>query len=132
MIRENEDLHGRRNKMNYMKKVANMLGVELGEEFYLKKGNFKYKLVQSGLLFKDGGWYDASITLIELLSGEKEIEWKPKDEEEYYYPSFESENGVDWHLWYGDNHDKKIRNIVGIYKTPEQAQEKAKELGWLE
>ena len=118
--------------MNYMKEVAEMLGVELKEEFYLKKGCFKYKLVKSGLLFKDGGWYDASITLAELLSGEKEIEWRPKYGEEYYYPSFEYSRGADWHIWRNDEQDIRIKKIIGIYKTREEAQEKAKELGWLE
>jgi len=31
-----------------MEQVAEMLGVELGEEFYLKKGYFKNKLVKYG------------------------------------------------------------------------------------
>jgi hypothetical protein len=132
MIRENEDLHGRRNKMNYMKKVANMLGVELGEEFYLKKGNFKYKLVQSGLLFKDGGWYNASITLVELLSGEKEIEWKPKDGEQCWFiyadiqePQFETFSDTAYH-------DNILLSRGLITKTKEDAINIMKEWGWLE
>jgi len=118
--------------MNKMKEVAEMLGVELGEEFYLKKGYFKYKLVQSGLLFKDGGWYNASITLVELLSGEKEIEWKPKDGEQCWFiyadiqePQFETFSDTAYH-------DNILLSRGLITKTYQEAIKRMRELGWLE
>jgi hypothetical protein len=118
--------------MNKMKEVAEMLGVELGEEFYLKKGCFKYKLVKSGLLFKDGGWYDASITLVELLSGEKEIEWEPKDCEQCWFvyadiqePQFETFSSTAFD-------DSILLNRGLIFKTRDEAINKMKELGWLD
>ena len=114
--------------MNKMKEVAEMLGVELGEEFYLKKGCFKYKLVKSGLLFKDGGWYDASITLVELLSGEKEIEWQPKKLDTVWaiYPH----KKTPIQITFFENDLMFKRNM--IFKTEKEALNRIKELGWIE
>jgi len=115
-----------------MKQVAEMLGVELGEEFYLKKGCFKYKLVKSGLLFKDGGWYDASITLAELLSGEKEIEWQPKHGDFYWF-IYPDELKPCEELYDSTGEEDRLMFKRGLVKRTEQeAIERMKELGWLE
>ena len=39
--------------MNYMKQVAQMLGVELGEEFNIECYNGKYKIIDTGIYFFD-------------------------------------------------------------------------------
>lgn len=64
--------------MNYMKEVAEMLGVELGEEFELIKYDsiFKYKLTADGLvafspITKD--WHEGNKLLVDLLLGNNEI-----------------------------------------------------------
>lgn len=64
--------------MNYMKQVAKMLGVELGEEFELIKYDsiFKYKLTSDGLvafspITKD--WHEGNKLLVDLLLGSNEI-----------------------------------------------------------
>lgn len=65
--------------MNYMEQVAKMLGVELGEEFELKKdiGDiFRFKLTSDGLvalspITKD--WHEGNKLLVDLLLGNNEI-----------------------------------------------------------
>ena len=75
--------------MNYMKQVAEMLGVELGEEFELKDidtgdvCNGKYRLSERGLEYcdnYDGEWFGSGL-LNSLLIGNDEIvklPYKPK------------------------------------------------------
>lgn len=65
--------------MNYMKEVAQMLGVELGEEFELKRDIsdiYRYKLTADGLvafslITKD--WHEGNKLLVDLLLGNNEI-----------------------------------------------------------
>lgn len=90
--------------MNYMKQVAQMLGVELGEEFYLEDvtdgyyfsdDNFKkvtFRLSDTGMFRKDEntetGWKDLTCYLMAILTGRYTIvkkPWKPKDKEIMYY-----------------------------------------------
>lgn len=57
---------------NKMKEVANILGVELGEEFKIKGVKSIYKLTKGGLLVCNT--YAPSKILCDLLKGEHEIE----------------------------------------------------------
>ena len=75
--------------MNYMEKVAEMLGVEIGEEF--KIGNeYSYKFTEECLmaLFPNGKWYIAPYALYEILNGKYKVTKLPKpvlaDEEKEY------------------------------------------------
>lgn len=89
--------------MNYMKQIAQMLGVEIGEEFYLKstlngkycssgKNKTTFKLSDSGMQMKfvhnnDYEWCSIDAILAEILTGSLEIvkkPWKPKKDENYY------------------------------------------------
>ena len=77
--------------MNYMEQVAEMLGVKLEEEFYLKGSKYKHKLTKDGLFYclEDGkSWLFANWTFYEVLAGELEIIKKPiLDEIEISYLS---------------------------------------------
>ena len=77
--------------MNYMKHIAEMLGVKLEEEFYLKGSKYKHKLTKDGLFYclEDGkSWLFANWTFYEVLAGELEIIKKPiLDEVEIRYLS---------------------------------------------
>ena len=77
---------------NYMSKVAEMLGVELGEEFNLVDKDGKpsaynpYHIEEGGFIDCTGD--DDAGFLAALLTGDFEIvrkPWKPKDGDEYYY-----------------------------------------------
>lgn len=77
--------------MNYMEQVAQMLGVELEEEFYLKGNNHKNKLSKYGFFrcFESNNWV-FSWDLCEILTGRLEIIKEPKpilDETEKRYLS---------------------------------------------
>lgn len=72
--------------MNYMKDVAQLLGVELGEEFKIEKeGKYKftedrYKFTNECLmvLLTDGKWYTAPLVLHKLLNGRYKLIKIPK------------------------------------------------------
>ena len=67
--------------MNYMKEVAQLLGVELEEEFKINDLNGRFKISDKGLMIcfiSNGGWEKAhSLTLEYLLRGLREIEKMP-------------------------------------------------------
>lgn len=76
---------------NYMQDVANILGVELGEEFKLDGRKTKYKFTENGLYFyaPDGWWQCSNVMLPKILKGELEIiklPWQPKNGDRYYFP----------------------------------------------
>lgn len=90
--------------MNYMKDIAKLLGVELGEEFYLEDvtdgyyfsdDNFKkvtFRLSDTGMFRKDKntetGWKDLTGYLMAILTGRYTIVKKPdkpKTGDGYYY-----------------------------------------------
>lgn len=76
--------------MNYMKQVAQMLGVELEEEFYLKGDNHIYKISTNGLfcLADNKKMIITNLTLALILTGKREIIKKPiLDEVEKEYLS---------------------------------------------
>ena len=67
--------------MNYMKQVAQMLGVELGEEFNIECYNGKYKIIDTGIYFfdeEDNLWYSAWSMALVLLRGNCQIIKLPK------------------------------------------------------
>ena len=67
--------------MNYMKEVAQLLGVELEEEFKINDLNGRFKISDKGLMIcfiSNGEWEKAhSLTLEYLLRGLREIEKIP-------------------------------------------------------
>ena len=78
--------------MNYMEQVAQMLGVELREEFFIKNDNNRYWISENGMFrySKYNEWVVSSVELMELLTGEAEIVKIPKpilDEVEKRYLS---------------------------------------------
>ena len=111
---------------NYMKNVAKMLGVELGEEF--KIGNFStlYKFTERGLFFKDNeGWnYNCDYTLDDLLIGDVEIEklpWQPKRGEKYYTPSLDFNHAFRYY-WDGYPSDFALKEVGMVFKTKEECE----------
>lgn len=60
-----------------------------------------------------------------------ECEFNPMNGEYYWFPSFVTEGAVSRGRWKDDLTDERIKNRIGVYRTSEQALEKAKELGWI-
>lgn len=86
--------------MNYYKQFAEMLGLELGQEFVLtdvdgnKKDKWTYKITEDGFLSKLPASVDWSVmpictfTIENLLNGKVKATpkpWKPKKGETYWY-----------------------------------------------
>lgn len=67
--------------MNYMKEVAQMLGVELNEEFNIKGFSYKkYKITKDGVFIcyeEDNKWYKVCDAVLSILTGQYEIVKKP-------------------------------------------------------
>lgn len=62
--------------MNHMKEIAQLLGVEIGEEFKIEghSGNVKYRLTEENLEYFSGGkGFTISSTLNKLLNGEYKV-----------------------------------------------------------
>ena len=76
--------------MNYMKEIAQMLGIEIEEEFNIEGGSkdAKYKFSKDYLFMEitDVGWTRASFYLADLLNGKLKIVKLPilNDEEKKY------------------------------------------------
>ena len=124
--------------MNYYKKIAEMLGVELGEEFSVKNCKTKelnrprYKITQEeGIMYSiDREKWCRSVLLMSIINGSYsivKIPWKPKKGEAYWHYSevwrevisFEWEDCLyDFLLWKAGN----------CFKTKEEGDAKAKEI----
>lgn len=84
---------------NYMPEIAQMLGVEIGEEFeiLLETGGAldvgPYKFTSKTILDRDGEEIDGFL-VIDLLNGIGTLQkrpWRPKDGDEYWYVSAKGE-----------------------------------------
>lgn len=67
--------------MNYMKQVAQLLGVELGEEFGIVNGYYKYRITELGVEYYnelDKRWTECNYKMAWLLNGSYEIIKLPK------------------------------------------------------
>ena len=125
--------------MNYYKKIAEMLGVELEEEFKLKPSclekpwNCLYRFSKDGLenKYSDLSWVKCEKGAIDnILTGQTEvikIPWKPKEGEKYLYYS-EPFNQAISHKWYGGNYDLLLWKVGNCFKTKEEADIKGKEI----
>ena len=77
--------------MNYMEQVAQMLGVELEEEFKLNDSDdYKYKITKDGMFMYSefaSDWFSANHILLGVLFGKYEIEKPILDDIEKEYLS---------------------------------------------
>ena len=67
--------------MNHMKEVAQMLGVELGEEFGIVNGYYKYRITELGVEYYNElnqCWIECNYKMAWLLNGSYEIIKLPK------------------------------------------------------
>ena len=122
--------------MNYYKQVAEMLGVELNEEFSLKHKDgsilkFKYKITEfSGLLFKGNDEWMPSGYIDKIICGDLTIvklPWKPKDDEFYYY--YSPCVGITYQeRWNNTSSDYCMWKIGNCFRTREEASKKGKEI----
>lgn len=126
--------------MNYWKRFAEMLGLELDEEFSLAKPNGekvtedKYKVTERGLYYKPqigiNRYYEAPIIIYNLLNGKYKAvpkPWKPKNGERYWYYSPLSRET--FYLTREDGFDDLLLWKAGnCFKTKEEAETKGKKI----
>lgn len=123
--------------MNYYKKVAEMLGVELDEEFNLK-GNYtgeinncRYKITQEGLMYNCGRMkWTRSNLLLSIINGTysvAKLPWKPKNGDSYWRYGANSNLAITQY-WDTDGVDLTNWKIGNCFKTEEEAETKGKEI----
>lgn len=108
--------------MNYMKEVAEMLAVKLGEEFKLNDSDdYKYKITKDGMFMYSGfasDWFSANHILLGVLIGKYEIKKPILDDAEREYlsnvikPFRDKVTGV---IKWGKEIGKGLEYIVVIY-----------------
>ena len=125
--------------MNYYKQIAEMLGVELEEEFKLKPSclekpwNCLYRFSKDGLenKYSDLSWGKCEKGAIDnILIGQTEvikIPWKPKNGERYWWYSPSWEDAV-YTIWYGNLCDLVTWKVGNCFKTEEETKTRGKEL----
>lgn len=126
--------------MNYYKQFAEMLGLELEQEFSLTKSNGEkldmasYKITKNGIYYqptKSIDWFEEpSDTLDFLLSGEFVVlpkPWKPKEGDRYCY--YSAMNGlVNYARWDDLDIELIFWKVGNCFKTEEEARTKGKEI----
>lgn len=117
---------------NLIPQIAEMLGVEIGEEFEIKdyKG-LVYKFVDDELIVnstddKGSSGLTANMTLVSLLKGKREIiklPWKPKKGDTCYTFYLLDGKWVVRPLWCGDFPNEYALFDKGwVYRTKEEAE----------
>ena len=126
--------------MNYWKQFAEMLGLELEEEFFLIKPNGKrvsdetYKFTEDGMYYKETTTktchVEPSSTLWLILNGAIKAvpkPWKPKEGDRYCY--YSAMNGlVNYARWDDLDIEFIFWKVGNCFKTEEEAKTKGKEL----
>ena len=115
--------------MNYMKEVAKMLGVEIGERFRLydedREYNANYYFLEDGIYVDvaDKPCRENVGLLFEIITGEYTIKrkpWKPKPHQQYWLVD---ENGfVAYDDWMNTSTDLNYYKLGNFYRTAEEAE----------
>lgn len=126
--------------MNYWKQFANMLGLELGQEFELVdsdsklKYQYTYKIIEDGLYRKEANaialYAEPSVTVDCILNGDYivvKLPWKPKEGEQYCYYSKMLNHEVS-RMWCGESFDLCLWKVGNCFKTEEEARTKGEEI----
>ena len=126
--------------MNYWKQFAEILGLELGEEFSLVKPNGEkenedtYKITEDGIYYQSvshsAWWAESAETLDLLLMGDIKAmpkPWKPKTGEPYWYYSAGWKEANFMHCE-DDLCDMLCWKVGNCFKTKEEANTKGKEI----
>ena len=123
--------------MNYYKQIAEMLGLELEQEFVItdldgkRKDTITYKFTEDGLFSKANN-LSAKVTLILdlLLTGKYKAvpkPWKPEKGDRYWYYS-EAWNEENCVMWKGEFSDLLLWKTGNCFRTEKEAATKGKEV----
>ena len=126
--------------MNYYKQIAEMLGLELEQEFVLtdndgnRENKYTYKFTEDGVLYKSPTFTNWSVNSLGaigcILNGDVKAvpkPWKPKKGDEYWRCS--SKCGfVSSTIWLDDVIDICGWKSGNCFRTKEEAETKGKEI----
>ena len=126
--------------MNYYKQFAEMLGLELEQEFILtyadgnRENKYTYKFTEDGLEYKSPTFTNWSIsslgTIGSLLNGDVKAvpkPWKPKKGELYWFYSKTLNQAVSRNC-YAENYALCLWKCGNCFRTEEEAKTKGKEI----
>ena len=128
--------------MNYWKQFAEILSLELNQEFVLtgvdgnRKDQFTYKITEDGFLAKPPESVDWSVmpictfTIVNLLSGNIKAvpkQWKPKKGEKYWFYLYGVKEVID-SRWGDGTYELILWKVGNCFKTEEEAETKGKEI----
>ena len=110
---------------NYMQKVAEMLGVDLGEEFEVTYPENTHMILKEDGLHGDSIYtnYDADYILRCLLTGESAVKIKsgfPKYHDTYFFVNETGKVGDE--VWVDDDIDIMRYKLGNCYKTRTEAE----------
>lgn len=119
--------------MNYMAEVANMLGVELGEEFkcdngykymFTEKGVISHDFVRHGLYLRPDEEAEHYVNiLMSLLNGSLTIiskPWHPNKNDIFW--SVDAVGNAMWGVWQGTTQHLTYYKLGNCYRTQEEAE----------
>lgn len=112
-------------RKNLIPKIAEMLGLKLGEKFKIKDDSGIYELNLGGL-YRDS--VSDQDTFIELVSGNVEVvklPWKPKHLERYWTFTQMGKNeqwSVTTRPWFGTPEDISMLKVGWVYHSYKEAQ----------
>ena len=125
--------------MNYWNQFAEMLGLELGQQFELtddagnRKDKYTYKITEDGLLYKSPtlNWSISSLgTIGKILDGDVKAvhkPWKPTKREKYWYYSDTCKLAICVY-WEDTARDLSFWKLGNCFRTEEEATTKGKEI----
>ena len=125
-------------KMNYWKQFAEILGLELEQEFVLTdvdgniKDIFTYKITEDGIFYKSkisNDWFKTELVDALLNGCIKAVPkpWKPEKGEKYFYYAKAFGQTV-YKIWIDENYDLLLWKVGNCFKTEEEAKDKGKEI----
>lgn len=128
--------------MNYWKQFAEMLGLELEQEFVItdvdgnRKGDLTYMITDHGILYKSqdsNNWLASSlVTFRKIMNGDYKVvskPWKPKKGDIYsYYINSTYFDGTNSCRWTDEGLDLLLWKAGNCFKTEEEASAKGKEI----
>ena len=123
--------------MNYWKQFAEMLGLELEQEFVLtdvygkRKDIFTYKITEDGIFYKSkiSNWLKTELVDALLNGCIKAVPkpWKPEKGDKYFYYAKAFGQTV-YKIWIDENYDLLLWKVGNCFRTEEEAATKGKEI----
>lgn len=124
--------------MNYWKQFAEILGLELEQEFVLtdddgiRKDIFTYKITEDGIFYKSKiskDWFKTELVDALLNGCIKAVPkpWKPKKGEKYWFYLYGAKEAI-YSRWGDGTYDLILWKTGNCFRTKEEAETKGKEI----